>query len=292
VIMVGLLPYYLVPDHYQLFLYILAGLQLVFLLPLLAWRLPESPRWLEARGRHEDADRVMTQIEDRVRRYAGELPAPAAQEHQVLETGHAPMFELFQGEYAKRTILLLLCWILGYGGIIYGFAAYALVYFVDRGYDAHFTFLTSLTGAIVAAAALLVNSFWGEKVERRDTILLGATLFLIAVFFVYGTRGTATLVAGYYVARIGASLWLFNMYTYTANAYPTRLRAIGTGWTDGVGHLGAWGGSILAGTFYAIGPDHLGWFILIAVPGAIIPALLLRGFGLRQRQAVLEKLSA
>jgi len=53
--------------------------------------LPESPRWLEQQGRHEEADRLMSQIENRVRaEIEKELPAPAQQAADVTRiVGHA-----------------------------------------------------------------------------------------------------------------------------------------------------------------------------------------------------------
>jgi MFS family permease len=81
------------------------------------------------------------------------------------------------------------------------------------------------------------------------------------------------------------------VYTYTANAFPTRLRSIGTGWTDGVGHLGAWLGPVVAGHLFAATADHVCWILLITLPGALVPAVLLYGLGVRQRRAILEELS-
>src|ERR1700686_1797096 len=93
------------------------------------------------------------------------------------------------------------------------------------------------------------------------------------------------------LARIGPSLFLFNLYNYTAVAYPTRIRAVAFAWTDGLGHLGAWAGVTLLGPLYQWGPNHLGWFLWIIVPGALVPAILVRGFGIRQRSMVLEQVS-
>jgi len=39
---------YMIPDHWQAFLWISAIIEIVVLLPWLYWKLPESPRWLEA----------------------------------------------------------------------------------------------------------------------------------------------------------------------------------------------------------------------------------------------------
>ena len=68
------------------------------------------------------------------------------------------------------------------------------------------------------------------------------------------------------------------------------MRSLGTGWTDGVGHLGAWGGVLLCGAvFTAAAP--LGWIWLITSPGALVPGVLIAVFGKSQRRRTLEELS-
>ena len=93
------------------------------------------------------------------------------------------------------------------------------------------------------------------------------------------------------LSRIGVSLWLFNLYNYTAVAYPTRIRATVFAWTDGLGHLGAWGEVTLLGPLYAWGPNHLGWFLWLLIPGSLIPAIVIRTFGVKQSRVVLEQVS-
>ena len=90
---------------------------------------------------------------------------------------------------------------------------------------------------------------------------------------------------------LAPGLFLFNLHNYTAVAYPTRIRSKAFAWTDGLGHLGAWAGVTLLGPLYAAGPNHLGWIFWIVVPGAIVPALLIRTMGIRQSRAVLEQVS-
>ena len=109
------------------------------------------------------------------------------------------------------------------------------------------------------------------------------------VIYFYPTLPVITVFLS--IGRIGGGLWLFNLYNYTAVAYPTRIRSTAFAWTDGLGHLGAWGAVTLLGPLYVWGPDHLGWLLWIVVPGALLPALLIRVFGIRQNQAVLEQVS-
>jgi hypothetical protein len=69
---------------------------------------------------------------------------------------------------------------------------------------------------------------------------------------------------------------------------------VGTGWTDGVGHLGAIvGTSLLVGRLFAwtIDDGGWGWIWYCAVPGALIPSLMIFFWGQKQKGAILEELS-
>jgi putative MFS transporter len=292
-ILAALLPFYWVPSHWHAYLFVLAGFQLLFVLPLVFLRLPESPRWLETHNRAAEANEQVVRLEHAVQGPGTEMEPLDLEEHPVVAGSDdpVPFFELFRGQYAKRTILLLIAWTLGYGGIIYGVGAYALVYVADRGFGSHFTFGLYFVGVLIGGLLTFLNSFVGEVVERRVMALVGAVTFSAAWALIYFTDSRPALVVFYLISASGAVIWIVNMYGYTANAFPTRLRATGTGWTDGIGHIGAWLGAVLAGELFVVGPDHLGWILMIIIPGALLPALLIFFFGLNQRGAVLEQLS-
>ena len=141
-----------------------------------------------------------------------------------------------------------------------------------------------------ARAVYLLNAFFGERFERRWTQLVGAVLFAGGWFGVYLTHSNAAVDAFYIIATVGTILWLWSMYVYIPNNYPTRMRALGTGWTDGVGHLGAWGGVLIAGQLYTVANPRP-FILFITLPCAILPGLLLAIFGRNQRQRTLEELA-
>jgi hypothetical protein len=119
-----------------------------------------------------------------------------------------------------------------------------------------------------------------------------AGLFILSWTVIYLFPSLPVIAVFAVIARIGTTLWLFNLYNYTAVAYPTRIRARAFAWTDGLGHLGAWAGVTLLGPLYVLGPNHLGWILWILIPGALLPAVLIRTLGIKQAGVVLEEVSA
>ena len=92
---------------------------------------------------------------------------------------------------------------------------------------------------------------------------------------------------------MAGSVFTTNLYNYTVTAYPTRVRAVGTGWTDGVGHAGAVAGPLIAGALFAVtaADNHIAWFLWFTIAGSLLPGFLLLFLGMKQKRAVLEEIS-
>lgn len=291
--------YYWVPGHYKLYLAVL-GLGAIVAAPVL-WALPESPRWLESKGRHDRALRIIEKLEAAtVRRGRALTPVDRNYllEHPVGVVDRPTVTELFRGEYGRRTIILLIAWILGYSGIVYGWGSYEAIQLVGIGFTApEFFLLLIITGSIGYGGGLLLFSLYNERVERRTLPLIGATVFSLAFIpvwaFAYLTNNHIMEFVAYGIVNLGAGMWLFNMYNYTAACYPTRLRSLGTGWTDGIGHMGSIFGPVIVVAFgdMTAHAGYWGFMVYCAVPGALIPALLLFFTGVNQKQAILEEIS-
>lgn len=290
----GLLAFWLIPGQWQVYVYVMAAMQLFVLLPLLWWRLPESPRWLEAHGRNADAERAVAILEKRCERDTREpLPEPDRTPRPVVPAaGRGAWRELFTNPvYRPRTLITLAAWFLGYAGIVYGAPSFAAVYMANHGASAQFVFGLITIAGLVRFAAFIGNAQLGERIERRDVIFALALLFSVSWVVMFFVPTLPVMALFYTLGSIGGGLWLFNMYNYTAVSFPTRMRSMAFSWTDGLGHLGAWGGITLSGVLFLIGPNHLGWILFMVVPGALIPSLLIRLWGIRQRSAILEQVS-
>jgi hypothetical protein len=162
---------------------------------------------------------------------------------------------------------------------------------VDHGVMPHFVFLTFTAAYAATFLAFQLNSALGEGVERRDTLFVLGVVFsmvwIVAFFYPFPMVMAVCVIVG----RICTTLFLFNLHNYTAVAFPIRIYSVAFAWTDGLGHLGAWAGVTLLGPLYKVRPNHLGWLLSVIIPGALLPAFLIRGCGIRQSRAVPEQVS-
>jgi len=289
-VLASLIPHYWIPGEYRRYVWLLAGLNILVALALF-WRMPESPRWLEARQRRGQARKVVERMEARVMKRHPVLPEPDLSPHLVVAEEKPHWLAPFGRQYVAVTVFLLVVMVLGYGGIVYGSVGYRYLFLAEsRHYSAGFIFALAAWAATASAAVYLLNALFGQRIERKYTQLAGAILFAGGWWGVYAVHSTPALVTFFIVATVGTTLWQFSMWVYIPGNYPTRMRSLGTGWTDGVGHVGAWGGVLLSGVvFTAAAP--LSWILLITIPGALIPAFMVGIFGKRQRRRTLEELA-
>jgi len=284
--------HFMMPHYWKEFVWLGVAIQALVLLPLLWWRLPESPRWLDTHGRGKEAHSVLKGLERRCEAIAGPLAAPDLTRPSFEPAAKPRLSEIMTNpEYRWRSVLILVCWLLAYPGIVYGSGAFTAVYMLDHGKNAEFFFALAAGASVVIFLAFLINARLGETVERRDVLLVLALLFTVGWVIMYVAPTTSGFITGYILSRIGTALFLFNLYNYTAVAFPTRIRSVAFAWTDGLGHFGAWAGVTMLGPLYQWGPNHLGWILFIIIPGALVPGLLIKFFGIKQSDRVLEEVA-
>ncbi len=253
-------------------IFILGGLfPLVLVLALLVW-LPESPRFLLARGSLSARDRGLL---ERL-----EIASAHGQAHSLdIATGN-PIAMLFGKGYAVQTVLL---WVIYFCSLmnLFLFAYWMPTVLNLIGFTpAQSIFASSMRdfGAIFAVLYLgwAIDRFGPERSLALHYAVGAVFIGLIAlVALPYALLLAATFLAG--MAIIGSQTGLNGT---CGKLYPARMRTSGLGWALGIGRLGGIAAPALGGYLLSIGlkPTHifLSACFIALVAGGATAALALR----------------
>jgi putative MFS transporter len=141
--------------------------------------LPESPRWLEAVGRTEEAEALMQSIE-REAAQGRPLPAPAAASTVVVSS---ELGTLFTQPLLSRMIVGAVC-LVTINTLLYGFVTWLPVFFIKQGLSVATSFGYSLLMALGAPVGSAIGALTADRWGRKPTII-GASLFTVALGIVY-----------------------------------------------------------------------------------------------------------
>lgn len=222
----------------------MASLVGYFIIPLFGWRamfliggigglvvwylrksLPESPRWLESVGRGDEADALLTVIEDDAAK-AGPLPEPMP---PVTLVQASDLGVLFRPPFVMRLIVGCVCLIV-INTLLYGFVTWLPTFFVKQGFTIaksfEFTLLMGLGAPVGSAIGALTADRWG----RKPTII-GASAFAAGLGAMYPmiSDPTLLLVVGFALTVPIYVLVALLFGIYIPELFPTEIRLRGAG---------------------------------------------------------------
>ncbi|WP_367187320.1 MFS transporter [Rhizobium oryzicola] len=284
----GLIGYFMVPTYGWKAMFIVGLVPAILMIPL-RWFLKESPRWLVANGRYEEADAIVSKMEASARAAGHDLPQPKIVATPVRR--QSDWKELFQGIYLKRTLSIWAMWFTSYtvanGTITWLPTLYRQVFNLPLQTSIFYGFLTSVGGVVAAVICALLIDRVGRKRWYTGALLL-APLPLLALAWLGATSAEQVLVLAGLAYAIVQTV-TFSLYLYSAEIYPTRLRALGTGTGSAWLRLGSSAGPMVVGFIMsAMGIQYVfATFAVLLVIGAAITAL----FAVETKGKALEELS-
>jgi putative MFS transporter len=273
--------------------FICAGLLAYLILPIGGWRwvlvaqgipglyviwlrrkLPESPRWYEVKGRHREADAVVSEFERQVERLTGQ-PLPPIDVSQQSVMAERMTFvdsfrQLWSSAFAKRTLMVWLLWFFYLFGY-YGITTWVSALMIEKSFSITSSTLYTILISLAAIPGFALASILIEKWGRKPTLVLYIIGASVTAFFYGSTNELVTMI----LWGLGMQFFLFGvwscLYAYTPELYPTRMRATGCGFASAIGRIGSLLAPSIAGYFVGM---NMGVNVYSLGIGAFVIAVL------------------
>ncbi len=273
------------------------------LIPLVGWRamfviasigalvvwylrkaLPESPRWLESKGRTAEAEAIVAEIE----KNCGAASLPPVRAATVAKSFAAA--ELLGPVLLPRLILGSIVLIV-INTLIFGFVTWLPTFFVQQGMTLAKSFTYTLIMSFAAPIGCAFGAFLADRIGRRMTIVGGSVSTIVfGLIYPMMSEPTAFVAIGFCLLLSIYVLVALLYGVYTPELFPTEVRLRANGICNMLGR-GATIVSpfIVVGLFKAYGVSGV---TSLMIGLLVIQIVAVLAWGIEPARRGLEELSA
>ncbi len=287
-IVAALIAYLLIPVYGWRIGFFLGGVPALYA-AYLRRNIPESPRYLEQKGRFKEADEIVSKMEYQAGISTSEIAIDNPLKNKI---SNITLSDLWNKTYFRRTLVLWILW-LGINFGYYGFVLWTPTLLMGKGFSLVKGFQFILIMSIAQLPGYYSASYLIEKIGRKPVLvvyLIGTALS--SYLFGQATSVTTVLVFGCLLYFFSLGAW-GAVYAYTPEVYPTSVRGSGVGWAAAIGRIGAIAAPYIVGLIYEAKGNEAGFtyvFIILTIVFAAV-AIVVAIVGIETKGKSLDEIN-
>jgi Arabinose efflux permease len=223
---------------------VIAGAVCSLVIWLIRKNLPESARWLAQQGRHQEAHKVLSEMEKRCGIAPGEDFSDSDAAAALPKKGR--FSEIWSPAYRKRTLMLVVMNFFQAIGF-FGFGNWLPALLSGKGATVTHSLLYAFFITLAYPLGSLICSRYADKLENKWQIVFSSLMTVVfGTLFALATNPVLMIICGFLITYSNA--WLtFSYHAYQTEIFPTHIRARAVGFCYSFSRLSTVFSSILIG---------------------------------------------